>query len=291
MLDSLSCLGGRDMPHTEIMEERLRLLNIDHDVISELRKAKDILEPAMDEMLDRFYSYILSEPDLQALFADEGVIASARSSQKNHWLTLFDGKYDKAYFEKTVRIGQAHARIGLTLDWYIAGYYQMFGQFIELISDKYSGRDELATQIIQAVSKVIFLDMDLVIHCYLDDKDSTMRHILRRATDFRADVWTFSDDLNAIATQIKVTAETLSAEANGQLGSTSRSAGTQSEDVDDANKHIDELLAQAEQLSRQTTQLNERLKKLPLSDKLYLEDDASKSGTFSRLIAMVLGKN
>ena len=279
------------MPHTEIMEERLRLLNIDRDVISELRKAKDILEPAMDEMLDRFYSYIRSEPDLQALFADEGAIASARSSQKNHWLTLFDGEYDKAYFEKTVRIGQAHARIGLTLDWYIAGYYQMFGQFIELISDKYSGRDELATPIIQAVSKVIFLDMDLVIHCYLDDKDSTMRHILRRATDFRADVWTFSDDLNAIATQIKVTAETLSAEANGQLGSTSRSAGTQSEDVDDANKHIDELLAQAEQLSRQTTQLDERLKKLPLSDKLYLEDDASKSGTFSRLIAMVLGKN
>ena len=279
------------MPHTEIMEERLRLLNIDRDVVSELRKAKDILEPAMDEMLDRFYSYIRSEPDLQALFADEGAIVRARSAQKNHWLTLFDGKYDKTYFEKTVRIGHAHARIGLTLDWYIAGYYQMFGQFIELISEKYSGRGELATQIIQAVSKVIFLDMDLVIHCYLDDKDSSMRHILRRATDFRADVWTFSDDLNAIATQIKATAETLSAEANGQPGNTSRTTGTQSEDVDDANKHIDELLAQAEQLSRQATQLDERLKKLPLSDKLYLEDDASKSGTFSRLIAMVMGKN
>ena len=279
------------MPHTEIMEERLRLLNIDRDVVSELRKAKDILEPAMDEMLDRFYSYIRSEPDLQALFADEGAIVRARSAQKNHWLTLFDGKYDKTYFEKTVRIGHAHARIGLTLDWYIAGYYQMFGQFIELISEKYSGRGELATQIIQAVSKVIFLDMDLVIHCYLDDKDSSMRHILRRATDFRADVWTFSDDLNAIATQIKATAETLSAEANGQPGNTSRTTGTQSEDVDDANKHIDELLAQAEQLSRQATQLDERLKKLPLSDKLYLEDDASKSGTFSRLIALVMGKN
>ena len=276
------------MPHTEIMEERLRLLNIDRDVVSELRKAKDILEPAMDEMLDRFYSYIRSEPGLQALFTDEGAIARARSAQKNHWLTLFDGKYDKTYFEKTVRIGQAHARIGLTLDWYIAGYYQMFGQFIELISDKYSGRGELATQIIQAVSKVIFLDMDLVIHCYLDNKDSSMRHILHRATDFRADVWTFSDDLNAIATQIKATAETLSAEANGQLGNTSRTTGTQSEDMDDTNKHIDELLALAEQLSRQTTQLDERLKKLPLSDKLYLEDDASKSGAFSRLIAGIV---
>jgi len=278
------------MPHTEMLEERLRLLSIDRDVLSELPKAKHILEPAMDKMLDRFYVFIRSEPDLLALFSDEGAITRARSAQKNHWLTLFDGKYDKAFFEKSVRIGQAHARIGLTLDWYMAGYYQMFDQFIELISENYSARGELATQVIQAVSKVIFLDMDLVIHCYLDNKDSDMRHILRRATDFRADVWTFSDDLNAIATQVKATAETLSADVDGQPGNTSKTAGTQSEQVD-ASKHIDELLAQAEQLSRQTTQLDECLKKLPLSDKLYLEDDASKSGAFSRLIAMVRGKN
>jgi hypothetical protein len=130
--------------------------------------------------------------------------------------------------------------------------------------------------------------MDLVIHCYLDDKDSSMRHILGRATDFRADVWTFSDDLNAIARQIKDTAVVLSAQENGQPGSPSTTAGTQSEY---AKKHIDALLAQAEQLSRKTTQLDERLKKLPLSDKLYLEHNTSKSGTFSRLIALVLGRH
>jgi methyl-accepting chemotaxis protein len=275
------------MPHKKIMEERLRLLNIDRDVISELRKAKDILKPAMDEMLDNFYAYIRSEPDLKALFTDQGAMTRARSAQKNHWLTLLDGKYDGEYFEKTVRIGQAHARIGLTLDWYIAGYYQMFDQFIGLIADRYSGRSEPATRIIQAICKVIFLDMDLVIHCYLDDKDSSMRHILSRATDFRADMWTFSDDLNALATQIKATAESLSAEANGQPGSTSTTAGTQAQEV---NKHVDKLLAQAEQLSHQTTQLDQRLKKLPLRDKLYLEDNTSKSGMFSRLVTMVLGK-
>ena len=278
------------MPHTEMMDERLRLLKIDRDVLLELRKAKDIVEPVMDKILDRFYSYIRNEPDLQTLFVDEDTINRERSAQKNHWLTLFDGKYDRKYFERTIQIGRAHAQVGLTLDLYIGGHCLMFGQFVDVISDKYSDRGELAAQIIQAVSKVIFLDMDLVIHCYLDDKDSTMRHILRRATDFRADVWTFSDDLNAIATQIKATAETLSAEAKGQLGNTSIKVDTQSEHVGDENKRIDELLAQVEQLSRQTTQLDERLKKLPLSDKLYLEDDTSKSETFSRLIAMVLPK-
>ena len=279
------------MPHTQMMADRLRFLNIDQNALSELREARDILEPAMDEMLDRFYLHLLREPDLQALFADEDAIDRARTAQKSHWLkTLFDGKYDEAHFEKTVQIGRAHARIGLTPNWYIGGYCQMFDQFIELISNKYTDTGKPAARIIQAVSKAIFLDMDLVIHSYLEAKDSTMLHILRKATDFKADVWTLSDEINDATTQIRATAETISAQAVGPPGTTSTRAGTPSESGGDTVERINELLAQAEQLSRQTMQLDARLKRMPLSDKLYIEDDIPKSGLIARLKAMVLGK-
>ena len=279
------------MPHTQMMEERLRFLDIDGNAVAELRNAKDILESAMDEMLDRFYSHILREPDLRALFVDEDAIARARSGQKNHWLkTLFEGKYDSAYFEKAAQIGRAHARVGLTPNWYIGGYCQMLVQFIARISSEYSDRGEPATQIIQAVSKAIFLDIDLVIHCYLDAKDSSMRQVLRRATDFSADVTTLGDDLNAAATQIRATLETLSAEAVGQPETASTTAGTQSQVAGNAVQRINELRAQAAQLSRLTVQLDERLKELQFKDKLYIEDDTRESGTIARLKALVLGK-
>lgn len=272
------------MPHTQMMEERLSFLNIDHNTLSELRNAKDILEPAMDDMLDRFYSHILKEPDLRALFVDEDSIDSARSAQKNYWLTtLFDGKYDNTYFEKAAQIGRVHARVGLTPNWYIGGYCLMLGQFIELISNKYSDTGEPTTQIIQAVSKAVFLDMDLVIHSYLDAKDSSMRQILHRATNFTADVTALSDDLNTTATQIKATADTLSAEVVGQLG-------TPSEHVGDSVERINELLAQTEQLFKQTAQLDERLKGLQFSDRLYIADSNPESGLIARLKAMLLGK-
>ena len=166
----------------------------------------------------------------------------------------------------------------------------MFDQFIELISNKYADTGKPAARIIQAVSKAIFLDMDLVIHSYLEAKDSTMLHILRKATDFKADVWTLSDEINDATTQIRDTAETISAQAVGQLGTTSTRAGTPSESGGDTVERINELLAQAEQLSRQTMQLDARLKRMPLSDKLYIEDDIPKSGLIARLKAMVLGK-
>jgi len=279
------------MPDQEMLEERLRFLNIDGNAVSEIRNAKDLLEPLMDEMLDRFYSHILGEPELRALFVDQDAIDSARSAQKNHWLkTLFDGKYDNTYFEKTAQIGRAHFRVGLTPNWYIGGYCHMLGQFIELISHKYSDNGKPAAQIIQAVTKAIFLDMDLVIHCYLDAKDSSMRQILRRATDFTTDVTALGDDLNAAATQIKATAETLSAQAAGQLGTTSSRAGALSEHMGDTEEPINELRAQADQLIHQTAQLNERLKELQFSDRLYIEDGIPESATLSRLKALIFGK-
>ena len=103
-------------------------------------------------------------------------------------------------------------------------------------------------------------------------------------------MWALSDEINDATTQIRATAETISAQAVRPLGTTSTRAGTPSESGGDTVERINELLAQAEQLSRQTMQLDARLKRMPLSDKLYIEDDIPKSGLIARLKAMVLGK-
>lgn len=269
------------MPHRQLMEERLRFLNIDSDTISELRNAKDIIEPAIEEMLDQFYSHMMEEPELQNLFLDDEVVKRARSAQKSHWMeALFDGKYDNAYYERTSQIGLAHARIGLTPNWYIGGYNQMLCQFIELISEKCAESGQPATRLIQSVSKIIFLDMDLVLHCYLDAKDSAMRRMLQHATDFRTEMWSSSDDLNSTAEQIKITAELLSADVL-KIGTSSTHDGKKGE----ISARVNELIAQAEQLNRQSAKLDSSLRKLPLSEKLYLP----KAGTFERLKSMIFG--
>lgn len=256
------------MPYQQLMEDRLRFLNIDQNTISELRKAKKILEPGIDEMLDNFYSHILQVPDLKSLFVDESEIERAHSAQKKHWMeALFNGKYDNAYYEKTQQIGRAHARIGLTPNWYIGGYNQMLCQFIELIYKNHADSGKPTISLIQAVSKIIFLDMDLVIHCYLDAKDESMRRMLVSSTELRVEMWKFSDELNDVATQINTTAETIA-------DSTSPQTGSKSQNLDEIHQRTQELLVQIEQLRNQTQHLNTYLKKLPLSEKLYLPESS-----------------
>lgn len=261
------------MPYKKLMEERLRFLSIDDKTIKQIHQAKDILEPAMDEVLDNLYSHILDEPELQPLFADKSEIDKAHLAQKQHWMeSLFMGKYDNAFYEKTSRIGRAHARIGLTPNWYIGGYNRMLCEFIGLIYKHYADKTDEAISLIQAISKIVYLDMDLVINCYLDAKDESIRRMLVSSTELRADMWKFSDELNAVATEINSTAETLSDSTQSQLEPDSSTPGSQARNWDEIHESTKVLMSQAEQLKARTEGLDEHLKQLPLSEKLYLPE-------------------
>jgi hypothetical protein len=275
------------MPYKKLMEERLRFLSIDDKTIQQIRQAKSILEPAMDEVLANLYSHILDEPELQPLFADKSEIDKARAAQKQHWIeSLFIGKYDNAFYEKTSRIGRAHARIGLTPNWYIGGYNRMLCEFIGLIYQHYADNADEAITLIQAVSRIIYLDMDLVINCYLDAKDESIRRMLVSSTELRAEMWKFSDELNAVAAEINSTAETLSEVTQNNLSSDTSTSGSHIRNWDEAHESTKVLMSQAEQLKTRTEGLDEHLKHLPLSEKLYLPE----AGPLTVLKDLVFGK-
>ena len=264
------------MPHIEMIEERLRFLEIDQDVTKELRNVRQILEPEMDRMLDEFYSHILDEPQVKAVFADDKAVERARQAQKNHWLkTLFGGKFEGAYFDQAERIGRAHARVGLTPNWYIGGYCNMLVKFIRhiLAVAPKDGRDVSPT--IEALSKAVLLDLDLVMHCYLEAKDRLMLDLLMRATRFTDELAEMNSELGIAAAQVKVSTEALSKDATEN----DRQAG-----------QLAALLAKTDAVADKVKQIDERISKLKLDDRLYLHRGSEETGTFAKLKALVLGK-
>ena len=264
------------MPHIEMIEERLRFLEIDQDVIKELRNVKQVLEPEMDRMLDEFYSHLLDEPQVKAVFADDKAVERARQAQKNHWLkTLFGGKFESAYFDQAERIGRAHARVGLTPNWYIGGYCNMLVKFIRhiLAVAPKDGRDVSPT--IEALSKAVLLDLDLVIHCYLEAKDRVMLDLLMSATRFTDELAEMNSELGIAAAQIKVSTKALSKDAtkNDQQGG-----------------QLATLLAKTDAVADKVKQIDERISKLKLDDRVYLRRGSEQTGMFAKLKVLVLGK-
>ncbi|MDX2411409.1 MAG: protoglobin domain-containing protein [Woeseiaceae bacterium] len=263
------------MAHDEMIEERLRFLEIDQDVVEELNNARQILEPELDRMLEQFYAHLLAEPSVKGVFADEKSIERAREAQKNHWLKiLLGGSFESAYFDRAERIGRAHAQAGLTPNWYIGGYAKMLTQFIQHISVEAPKTGHEPSRIIQALCKAVLLDVDLAIHSYLEAKDRVMLDLLMRATRFADDLEETNSDLGFAAEQVRISAEALS-------------KGT-TENEQQAGQ-LAELLAQTDALEDKVKQLDERIREVKIGDRLYLHRGSENSGTFAKLKALILG--
>ena len=247
------------MPYTELIEDRLRFIEIEESDIVELQQAREYIEPHIDDMLEQFYAHILSYPEFKALFEDSESIDRARTSQKAHWLEeLFGGHLTSSYFNKADKIGRTHARVGLAPSWYIGSYSKMLAQFIDRICEESENEGRKPCKTIQAVCKAVLLDVDLVIHCYLEAKNETMRQVLSRATGFAADMADMTKRLGETSNGIQSAAAELAKAESG--------CGAQPEKMQD-------LLGQIESLMQQTNAIQERIGDLQFGDRLYIEDE------------------
>jgi len=237
------------MKHRTVVEKRLDFLQIDEATVTTLRKEQVLFEGAIDDLLDKFYSHILQQPELKSLFSDDESVQRARNAQKRHWLeTLFSMNPGKAQSDRAERIGQAHVRVGLTPGSYMGGYCFMLNQFVELVADRYKNDPSNFCRTIQALNKIVFMDMDFVIDSYLDTKDKVMRELLGRATQF-------TDDVKRLQQELASTAHDLETKTESFAGK-----GANAQDV----------LQCSTKLSHQVGKLDSRLVQLETEDKLYI---------------------
>ncbi len=262
------------MPNSTLIEQRLRYLEIDQDVIEDLRSVRQILEPEMDGMLDAFYARISDESHLRSLFPDEDSMAKARQSQKNYWLdSLLTGVFTNEHFERAELIGRAHARVGLTPDWYIGGYSNMLAQFNQHILVKASEDGINASPLIEALCKAVLLDLDIVIHSYLEAKDRVILDILMNATRFIDQLEETNDKLRFAARHVKASGEALLEEYD--------SAEAQAAEVE-------ALLTHAKALTEELQRLDKRIDQLKDDERVYLKRGTAHTGTFSQLVSQII---
>lgn len=261
------------MSDAQFLASQLKFLDIGPDTARDIRIAGEIIAPAIDSMLDRFYEHILAHTEIKILFPDDEHVSRARTGQKNHWLdSLFPANFDYRFCKHTRQIGYAHARAGVTPSVYIGGYSYMLNQFNDLIACKHPADSTLVTRLQKSLTKAIFLDMNLVICCYLEIKDNAIRNILRRAIDFRSEVAALDHDLEAITMQLKNTVKAVVANQNTETAKN------------------DEMAALIGPLADHATRLHIRLKELQFSDRLYIADDMAEADLLAHIRVMLRPK-
>lgn len=140
------------------------------------------LKPCIDEHVDKlvkaFYDHLGNYKELTDFWLDRDRIERLLEAQKKYLARLFDGKYDREYFENRLHIGVTHNEVKLPTKWYMGAYNLYKTLLIPLIFQKYKSDPGRFMDSILALEKITNLDMQLAIDAYIHSYTYIVTHII-----------------------------------------------------------------------------------------------------------------
>lgn len=168
---------GFDGAHIESRLKLLQLENSDHVIAKQLQDL--VITPNSQTIIDGFYSYLGTIDDTRSFLLDIPTVERLKQTQKKYLENLGIHFSSPEYFESRLRIGQAHAWVGLSLSLYQCAYRLLTQLIIDQIPTDCD--TELSKQLLVFIQKIAALDMSLAIETYHVTQVRTLEESLDRA--------------------------------------------------------------------------------------------------------------
>ncbi|MEO9903400.1 MULTISPECIES: globin-coupled sensor protein [Alphaproteobacteria] len=243
-------------------EDRLSFFKIDEITSTNVNEFRPVVERNLPAILDVFYAHVMTVPKLAKMFVSEARIEHAREAQSRHWLKLFSGKFDSDYFESIQTIGRVHNRLGLEPRWYIVGYAIALGELHRLAVQhcikgwRANAATGKAAALIQAVDKVVMIDIELAISVYLDEQAKDFNKRLEALSD------QFQDSITGVSTSLLESAGTLSGKSSdmNSLSSTSLDRTAKAtQGAEQASRNVPSVASAAEEMSASISEISHQV--------------------------------
>ncbi|MFQ5543898.1 MAG: protoglobin domain-containing protein [Nitrospiria bacterium] len=157
----------------------------DRQLLSEMQ---GFAEKHADRIVTAFYDHLFSFQETRVFLKDPRVVERLLKSQRDYLLELFTGCFDQPYFERRLRTGAVHHRIGLEPKWYISIYSFYENLFSHLIAETYRHERDRGLARDLAVRKIFRIDMVLSLEYYFHritlDMTTRLKENAREMDDF-----------------------------------------------------------------------------------------------------------
>lgn len=150
----------------DLLRHRIQLLAIDQKAVDALHRIAPFVETCLQGIIEDFYAHLQRFPEGRKIFADPERVKGLKSHQFSHWTRLFNAELDDDYLQESIRIGKAHYRGRVAPHLYIAGYNFFEAALLKRVSTRYQNDPQMPLMV-EAISKIVGLDMDLAMSVYL----------------------------------------------------------------------------------------------------------------------------
>lgn len=142
-----------------------------------LHLVNEVIEKKRALIAERFYEHLLKFPEFRAVLTDADKIASLKMAQAKYFSELTLGVYDAQYVRQRIRVGIAHQKIGLGLNWYVNAYRKYQSELLPILWTELGNEPNTFIEAYNALLKVISFDIGLVSSTYaFVDRQSVIQH-------------------------------------------------------------------------------------------------------------------
>ncbi len=247
-------------------DDFVSFLSTDNVSLKHSQAAWSNISNDLASVLDGFYDHVGQFPELkQKLNANADKLTGLKNAQAKHWEYVLNNEPDLEFEGQSIRIGEAHVRADLSVQWYVASYGRILQDLVPLILSKNRFSPQKSAQILQATISRFFVDMVLSIGAYNgtlqrqqeeqrkdDESLQNLRNLARAVTDINR----ISMDMAILSRNTKVATtngQSISAAVAELVASTEQISENSGNTADHANSARDSV---SEGLDAMTSVLN-----------------------------------
>lgn len=221
--------------------KRMNMFRITPEDRTNLQALQSILKPYMTRIVDEFYAHLANFPEAVALVASAGTtIESLKQTNPRYFEHLFKAQFGNEYFEHRYMIGEIHARIGLTPDWFFAAMSTYYIEMYPVILASSKFNTKRAASLLVSMQKALNLDQMLIMEAYIEyGYIEEIRRFVNQITSTATNLRDAGVQLRSSSSQ--------SADASGEVADASQqvaiSATDQAQSANDASSSMQRLYA------------------------------------------------
>lgn len=178
-------LEGEKLPHTNLLQEmnindkdilrRKEWLEFTEMDVEHLTELNSIAQGYADELIKLLNDHFKKFDESSQIFDNPDVLKRVKILQKEYFLRLTQGNYDRDYIEERLNVGSVHASIGLDVKWYLGAYNFYIQTVGEKIFTAYKDQPQKIQDLFLSLIKLVFMDIGLAIDTYIFEREITIR--------------------------------------------------------------------------------------------------------------------
>jgi signal transduction histidine kinase len=159
----------------EERRRRLTFLGVSPADVANVRALREAFAERAREFAERFYRHLQSDPHTSALLIDPVQLERLKGLQAQYFAELLEARFTPEYFEKRLRVGQAHQKVGLEPVYYLAAYNQYVQITFPIFAAAFGPNLDAVLPRLLSLMKVIFLDVGLALDTYFHTATEVLR--------------------------------------------------------------------------------------------------------------------